>query len=160
MPGINFWISSATVTTQKVYTDCVGRGRGMRLPGLRRALHDCQRQFRSDWPETRQGAEKLANAPSLGDATSWSVRRISVTNLGNLAQTVFIHAKSQRLEPAKRLIVCLVRPVMHTQVGFDKGPEQPRPDRPLMVRRVASVSISTIMPHIARVSWSQCAQPE
>ena len=47
-----------------------------------------------------------------------------------------------------------------TQVGFDEGHEQPRPDRTLMVRRVAVVSIPAIMLHISPVRWSQCAQPE
>src|SRR5271165_3888477 len=166
MSAINYWVWSATVTMQKVYTDRIQAPReylesSHQAGPLRRALPgDRHRLFRGDWPEVRQGAEQLGHAPCLGNATSWSVRGISVTNLADLAQPKFRHALAERVEPLPGLLTRFIGMVMHTQVGFDKRPEQPRPHRPLMVRRVAGVSISAIMPYISRIRRSQCAQPE
>src|SRR5271157_5284476 len=126
--------------------------RAMKPPRFRRALRgNRHRLFRADWPQTCQGAEQLGDAPCLADATSGSVRRLSITNLGDLAEAKFSHAPVERINPLPGLHARRIGMVMHAQVGFDKRPEQPRPHRPLMVRRIAGVSISGITSYVSRI---------
>lgn len=51
--------------------------------------------------EIYYGTEQLGHAPSLCDATAWSVRSITIKDFGNLAQTSFVQMLLKAFEPPR-----------------------------------------------------------
>src|SRR5436309_1167555 len=83
-------------------------------------------------------AQRLADRPGLERAAAWGVWGIAVGNLGEVADAGVVQAAQQRIEEAgSRLPSDLRRAAADAHPGLDEGPEEPRPDGPLMIGRVA-----------------------
>src|SRR5207247_1976437 len=84
-------------------------------------------------------AQQLAHRPRLERAAVGSVRRLRVGDLAHVAESRPRPVRAQGLEEAlARLRARRPRVAVDAQPGLDEGPDQPRPHRALVVRRVAA----------------------
>src|SRR5437763_583159 len=84
------------------------------------------------------GAQRLGDAPRLGDTASGRERRIAVEDLGDRADTVVFQALRERLAERARGRRVAVDPGVRER----EGAEEPRPDRALVIGAVARARVA------------------
>ena len=98
--------------------------------------------------EIDRDAQQFGHAPGLSDATSRPIGRIAIKDFGNLPEAGIPQMASKITDhlpgPRDRLRVSVVDP----QIGGDERPDQPSPDRPLVVSPVAALDAPGATPAI------------
>src|SRR5213078_2314696 len=100
---------------------------------------DCSGRLRR--AELVPGAQRLGDAPRLGDAATGGERRVAVEDLGDGADAVVGEViRERRQERTRRLRVAVD---LHVRQG--ERAEKPRPNRALVVRAVARALVAAVV---------------
>src|SRR5258708_39074021 len=97
-------------------------------------------------------AEDLGDAPRLRDAPARRVRLRRVEDLGDRSDAIFAEVLDEAVEVAPRTDAVVW---VELEPGVDPGPDEPCPDRALMVRRVARAQIAEVLLLVIRIARSQ-----
>ena len=96
-------------------------------------------------------AQEFSDRPSLRNASSRPMRRVTVKNLGHVPGAVLLKELHQFREPSRGLFPRLERAAIHLEPGADERSHQPGPDGALMVGAVAATGIALVPAAILRV---------
>src|SRR5207237_8082451 len=88
-------------------------------------------------------AQHFCDGPVLRDGTSRSLRFAGIEHFADRADAVLVHALGKTFEELQRIWL-LFR--MHFEPRVDERPDEPGPDRALVIRAVPG-------PEIAAVNW-------
>src|SRR6185369_13208965 len=102
------------------------------LDGDRRARHACR---------LHPATQDLGHAPRLRNASTRRVRLDGVEDLTDRAEAEVVECRDTAIEKAPRARGILR---MHLEPRVDPGADEPRPDRALMVRRVARAQVAEV----------------
>ena len=83
------------------------------------------------------------------------VWRIAIENLRNMTKTSFGQMTRENVKPLPNLILNLLSVTVHFEIRVDKRPEQPCPDRSLVIRAVSRNRITFVVSTIPGVRRGQ-----
>ena len=69
------------------------------------------------------GAQNFRDTPGLRETSPRVVWRISIENLGNMADTSFGQVTGERLKPSSNLILSLLSITVDFEIRVEEGPE-------------------------------------
>src|ERR1700683_3751052 len=133
---------------------CVGRALSWAF--LRAYMRSFNAGRRRTPRELVPGLQCLRNTPGLCKATARRMRRIAVKDLGYAAEAAFAQMRRQVREQSE----CKVDVVMDTIMGEGEWPEQPRPDRSLVISGIALGGVSLVDALVARIAGCQGPQAD
>src|SRR5438067_5107741 len=106
-------------------------------------------------------AKQLAQRPRLERATAWRVRRLGVANLRDMAESRLLEMPIQRWEETvARFFFSRVSVTADAQPCLNKGTDEPRPHRPLMITAIALRDASAVMCRVARFALCERTQTD
>src|SRR5215831_20224797 len=120
------------------------------------SVRDCSRPPGEDSSlpaEQAACAEELGDRPGLERAAGGAVRRVAVGRLGHRPETPLVDV---RLEAVEHAVDGYAGPTG----SLDVRPDEPRPDRSLVIGTVAVGRTSSVQSEVARVGGVQAAQAE
>src|SRR5580704_8406982 len=87
-------------------------------------------------------AQHFGNAPGLGNAATWSVGRLSVEDLADGSDA---SVRQMALETIEKLARAFEIAGTNLEPGVDKRPDEPRPDRALVIGAVADPKVTVVL---------------
>ncbi len=106
-------------------------------------------------------AEQLGQRPGLKRAPARCVRLIGIGDLGDVTEPGMIQVLNKRREKTRtRLALRCFIAATHTQPGFDKRSDQPRPHRALVIGAVALADAALIVGGVAGLCGREGTQAE
>src|SRR5262252_9766319 len=101
--------------------------------------------------------QNLRDAPGLSHAAARRVMALGVEDLADRTDTGLAEAL---LETVKKSARAPVLAGIHSEPGVDERPDQPCPDRPLVISRVARAQIAVVRRPVIGMAWRERAQTE
>src|SRR5258706_15557255 len=109
----------------------------------------------------RRQPQYFRHAPRLRRRSHWTLRLVAVVILRQLPDApAIVHVIDQRRQPLPRLLLRGFRMIVHTQVRLDKRADQPRPNRPVVIRLIAEPLCPRVASLVLRRGALERAQAE
>src|SRR2546425_702521 len=100
--------------------------------------------------------EHFRHTPGLCDTPTRCERLLSIEDLADRTESCLIQLRDKTLEQVARSSPVLG---VHPQPCIDKGPDEPGPYCPLMVRRITRAQVAIVLWLVIRMAWGKRAQP-
>src|SRR5690242_10269866 len=94
--------------------------------------------------EKRSHPQQLRHAPGLGDAAPRGVRQVAVEDLGDLSESGFGEMAFEWLQQLAGFFLGSRRVPMYLEKGGDVRPDEPAPDRALVICAVAAEGAAAV----------------